>query len=74
MALTVGELAQILNSLLRIVPRCADDIVVIPVYRPNAIGAMPCVGVRSAGQGFDWEAGKYILWPEKELVEKEGTE
>jgi hypothetical protein len=50
--------------------RHGDKEVVIKVSRPS-LGPLASVSVREAGPGIDWDNNKFILWPEKELLEKE---
>lgn len=47
--------------------RHADDEVSIRLSDPS-IGPVAMTGVRSAGFGFDWEKGHFILFPEKQIV------
>lgn len=42
--------------------------VVIPVVRPGTLGGTPCVEVKQVAAGFDWDAGKVMLYPEHELT------
>ena len=43
--------------------------VVIKIKMPySTVGAMPTVKVRSVHMGFDWDAGKLIIYPEEELT------
>lgn len=46
-----------------------DAEVTIIVSRPGAVGPTPCVFVRAAGMGIDWDHGRFQLWPEKVLKE-----
>ena len=46
-----------------------DPEVVIKIKLPySTVGAMPTVKVRSVHMGFDWDAGKLIIYPEEELT------
>ena len=46
-----------------------DDEVMISIKLPYVtVGARPMVAVKSAGSGFDWEHGKFILNPEENLT------
>lgn len=58
-----GELRQRLEHV-------RDDVeVVIAVKLPyTTVGARPMVPVKQAHNGFDWEAGKFILTPEEKLA------
>lgn len=40
---------------------------VIVVQTARSIGGTPCVGVKSAPAGFDWDNGKLLIHPEKDL-------
>lgn len=41
--------------------------VCIPIQTLPAIGGTPCVDIKSVHNGFDWDMGKLMLYPEKEL-------
>lgn len=41
--------------------------VCIPIQNVTAIGGTPCVDIKSIRDGFDWDMGKLMLYPEKEL-------
>jgi hypothetical protein len=46
-----------------------DQDVVISTKLPySTVGAMPTVPVRLVANGFDWENGKFIIFPEEELT------
>lgn len=46
-----------------------DQDVVIAITLPySTVGAMPTVPVRLVANGFDWENGKFILYPEEQLT------
>lgn len=46
-----------------------DQDVVIQVKLPySTVGGLPCVGVKQAWPGFDWDAGKFILTAEQPLT------
>lgn len=46
-----------------------DEEVVIGVSLPySTIGASPMVSVKSAGSGFDWERGRFIMNPVEEVT------
>lgn len=45
-----------------------DQEVMIAIKLPYAtVGARPMTAVKSVGSGFDWEQGKFIIWPETDL-------
>jgi hypothetical protein len=46
-----------------------DPEIMIRVKLPYAtVGALPMVNVKSMNMGFDWEAGRFIIWPEEDLT------
>lgn len=46
----------------------SDDDVMVGISLPySTVGAYPMVKVKSAVSGFDWEHGKFIIWPESNL-------
>jgi hypothetical protein len=46
-----------------------DPEIMIRVKLPYAtVGALPMVKVKSMNMGFDWEAGRFIIWPEEDLT------
>ena len=46
-----------------------DQEVVIKVKLPySTVGGQPTVPVKSIHAGFDWDAGKFIIYPEEELT------
>ena len=46
-----------------------DPEVVIKIKLPyNTVGAMPTVKVKSMHMGFDWDSGKFIIYPEEDLT------
>ena len=45
-----------------------DQEVMVVVKLPYAtVGSHPMRAVKSAGSGFDWENGKFMIWPEESL-------
>lgn len=45
-----------------------NDEVMIGIRLPySTVGAYPMVKVKSAVSGFDWEHGKFIIWPDSDL-------
>jgi hypothetical protein len=34
------------------------------------MGGTPATGVKGAYRGFDWDKGKFFIFPEKEMVER----
>jgi hypothetical protein len=33
----------------------------------QTVGAHPMTKVKAASNGFDWESGKFMIWPERDL-------
>jgi len=44
-----------------------DVKVCIPIQTVNACGGTPCIDIKSAHKGFDWDDTKFMLYPEKDL-------
>jgi len=47
-----------------------DDLEVVITTRDASIGAIATAPVRSVNVGFDWEAGKFLIWPDYDLVRR----
>jgi hypothetical protein len=64
----LSELHRIVNLHYR--PEWPEDPeIMIRVKLPYAtVGALPMVKVKSMNMGFDWEAGRFIIWPEEDLT------
>lgn len=45
----------------------AEIRVCIPYQAARAFGGTPCVDVKRANKGFDWDDNKFMLSPEKDL-------
>lgn len=46
-----------------------DSEVVVKIKLPyTTVGGMPTVKIKSAQMGFDWDKGKFVLWPEEDLT------
>ena len=46
-----------------------DPEIMIAIKLPYAtVGSLPMVKVKSMNMGFDWEAGRFIIWPEEDLT------
>lgn len=41
-----------------------DYIVGIPATHLGCVGGQPYIEVKSASLGFDWDKGKFFIWPE----------
>lgn len=39
----------------------------IPIQTTNTVGGTPCVDIKDISAGIDWDQGKIIVWPEKDL-------
>lgn len=62
----VKELRDLLNSM----PEHYDDnTVCVEVFRKNAVGGTPVVGIRSINNGFDWDNHKCIIRTDVDLIE-----
>jgi hypothetical protein len=66
--MTLSELHRIVN--LHYSPDYPDDPeLMIAIKLPYAtVGSLPMVKVKSMNMGFDWEAGRFIIWPEEDLT------
>lgn len=66
--MNVKELKQLLEN--------ANDEreVVIPVVRLEIIGPSPAIAVADAYSGFDWDHGKFFIFPEGKLREIDADE
>jgi hypothetical protein len=66
----LSELHRIVNLYWNdTIPEHRDQEVMISIELPYAtVGSGPMVGVKSASAGFDWEHGKFILYPESPLT------
>lgn len=63
----LGELHRIVN-LVHKPDHYMDPEVSVVIKMPySTIGAHPMVGVKQASMGFDWENGKFMIWPEENL-------
>ena len=62
----MGDLRKYLNTLHEMNPM-NDDLVVAVVTNDVGMPARPHVVVRSAMQGFDWEAGRLMITVEKPI-------
>jgi hypothetical protein len=68
--MTVKELKHIIDSQLKAMPRFEDWEVVISTEEPS-VGSSSSVPARSAGFGFDWDNGKFFVYPKEDLVKKD---
>jgi len=67
--MTVKELRDKLNEMAKYFPRHDDDEVRV-VVRKNTMGGVPTVKVKRAHSGIDWNKGQFLIWTEKDLIEK----
>jgi hypothetical protein len=67
--MTLQDLANIINEQLRIMPRCANTIVCIHNNIPQ-MGPMATINVKSVYLGVDYNRNKFIIEPEKKMIEK----
>lgn len=49
--------------------RRREPAVFIVVHRPGQIGHQPCVPVKAVSEGFDWDSGAILIYPEVQLTE-----
>ena len=47
-----------------------DDIEVCIPNNKRSMGGISVTAVRAAGRGIDWNSGKFIIWPETEMIER----
>lgn len=67
--MTTLELLEILQRQHEHSAQTRHDKVVIKLDKPS-VGGMATCDVKQASVGFDWNMGKFILWPEDSLVKK----
>ena len=66
----LSELKHIVDQTIALSKYAPDEEVVVTIKMPYAtVGAHPMMKIKSAGSGFDWESGKFMLWPEQPLTE-----
>lgn len=63
------ELKQIIDRTIDTVHNPEQVTVRISTFKTGTAGHLPCTDVKSAWKGFDWEAGSFIITPEKDLRE-----
>jgi hypothetical protein len=65
----LSQLKDIINSY-SVNERNLDAEVVVVVKLPYAtVGGTPCVEIKNVSMGFDWDAGKFQLFPAENLQE-----
>ena len=50
----------------------SDDVMIVTKLPYATVGAHPMTHIKSAMNGFDWESGKFMLWPENDLSPSSG--
>jgi len=64
----LSELMQFVDRQLKFNGR-EDPEVVIRIKMPyTTVGASPTVKIKTAQMGFDWDSGKFMLYPEEDLT------
>lgn len=67
--MTLQELHDIISRYLVTNKRNCDSDVKIRIKLPmSTVGSLPMVDVKSVQMGFDWEANKFLIYPEEELT------
>lgn len=64
--MTLQELYDRIGSQLKICPSKGNDVVCVEIAG-SSFGGTPTEQVVSAGSGFDWDDGKFIICTEREL-------
>jgi hypothetical protein len=67
--MTLLELKEIIDHAIETDLKHKKSIVYIPNNKKGTVGGTPCTEVYLAGLGFDWDQGKFMLYPEKSMVE-----
>jgi hypothetical protein len=67
--MTLKELKRIIDAQIQAMPRCEDSRVVVILSSPS-IGRVANTPVRSAGLGFDWEHGLFLIRTEEPVIKK----
>ncbi len=47
--------------------RDSDEVMIVTKLPYQTVGAHPMTKVKAASNGFDWESGKFMIWPERDL-------
>ena len=75
--MTLSELRDVINIAIENHNRYGggrEVVASIVVRVPGAIGGTPTVNVKSIQAGFDWDNGKLLIYPEKDLRTIEADE
>jgi len=70
--LTVGQLKKILDECVNVTNE--NNLVVIssePLSGRAFIGSSPCMTCNSVGFGFDWDSGRFFIFPSEKLYFKD---
>lgn len=63
------ELKALIDRQVEYMSSYEDPEVVIGIKMPyTTVGASPTVKVKTAQMGFDWDSGKFMLYPEEDLT------
>jgi len=71
--MTLSELKKIVDDTIDPKYATSRDVgnIQVRIYDSGrSIGAFSSTGVKSASRGIDWDAGTFLIWPEKPLVKK----
>ena len=75
--MTLSELRDVIDRVIENYNRYGggrEVVASIVVRVPGAIGGTPTVNVKSIQAGFDWDNGKLLIYPEKDLRTIEADE
>jgi hypothetical protein len=65
------ELKQIIDNCCNRSERYQDLEVCIPNHKQGGMGGASTTKVKSASKGIDWDSGKFFIFPEVKMVERE---
>ncbi len=68
-AMTAAQALDHLERIKAVTPRKMDAVLSVEVYAPGTVGGSPTVPVIGLALGFDWDSGKLIIRPEKQLTQ-----
>lgn len=49
----------------------SEVMIKVKIFNSNAIGPSATAPIKSCGLGFDWDANRFILFPEYDLVKRD---
>lgn len=64
--MTLQGLYEQIGSLLKVCPQKGSDIVCVEITG-STFGMQPTEKIKNASCGFDWDDGKFILYPENKV-------